>query len=27
LPSYSLDVGSHIWAFDRYRNRWPWTTL
>ena len=27
LPSYRLDIGSRIWAFDWYQNRWPWMTL
>jgi len=27
LPSYRLDIGSRIWAFDWYKNRWPWMTL
>ena len=27
FPSYRLDIGSRIWAFDWYQNRWPWMTL
>jgi len=27
LPSYRLDIGSRIWAFDWYQNRRPWMTL
>jgi len=22
--SYRFDIGSCIWAFDWYKNRWPW---
>jgi len=22
-----VGIGSRIWAFDCYRNRWPWMTL
>ena len=25
--SYFLDIGCHTWAFDWYKNRWPWMTL
>ena len=27
LRSYRLYIGSRIWAFDWYQNRWPWMTL